>query len=117
MKEINHILQELRIDRDLRQKDLANYLGIAQQTYSNYETGTREIPIPILIQLIQFDQVSADYLLGIPPKFPGSSDMTRQYVDGISMNHLILEAQSLTRTNRRDLVRYIAFLKMHNQLK
>ena len=77
MKEINHILQELRIDRDLTQKDLANYLGIAQQTYSNYETGTREIPIPILIQLIQFYQVSADYLLGIPPKFPGSSDMTK----------------------------------------
>lgn len=30
-------LKELRVDRDIKQKDLAILLNIAQNTYSNYE--------------------------------------------------------------------------------
>lgn len=39
-------LRNLREDGELLQKDLAAYLGVAQTTYSNYEIGEREVPIP-----------------------------------------------------------------------
>ncbi len=36
MKELRMLIRELREDRDIKQKVIAEYLGISQQTYSNY---------------------------------------------------------------------------------
>lgn len=57
-------LKNLREDLDLRQKDLAEILYISHQTYSNYENGTRKIPLDILCALADFYGCSTDYLLG-----------------------------------------------------
>ena len=37
MKELRDIIRDLREDHDLKQKTVAEYLDISQQTYSNYE--------------------------------------------------------------------------------
>lgn len=58
-------LKDLREDRDLPQKHLAAELHISQNTYSQYETGTRQLPIDILIKLSRFYDVSTDYILGL----------------------------------------------------
>lgn len=58
-------LKNLREDRDIRQKDLAEYLHIRQNTYSQYENGQRQLPIDILIALAKFYNTSTDYLLGL----------------------------------------------------
>lgn len=58
-------LRDLREDSDLTQKTLANHLHIRQNTYSQYETGQRQLPIEILIQLALYFDTSTDYLLGI----------------------------------------------------
>ncbi len=60
---INRI-KEIREDRDLYQKDVANALKIKQQQYSEYEIGKRLIPINYLSDLADFYDVSIDYLLG-----------------------------------------------------
>lgn len=57
-------IRNLREDNDLTQTDIANILHISQRAYSHYENGTREIPIPILINLARYYNVSVDYLLG-----------------------------------------------------
>ena len=44
-------LRGLREDRDLTQKEVANMLGIAQTTYSQYELGKRAMPIECLVAL------------------------------------------------------------------
>lgn len=56
-------IKDLRIDKDLRQKELANYLNIHQSTYSDYELGNLNIPVPILIKLSHYYETSIDYLL------------------------------------------------------
>ena len=43
-------LRDLREDRDLKQVELANYLGCSQATYSRYETGALGVPSDILIK-------------------------------------------------------------------
>lgn len=50
-------LKELRKAKGLTQHQLANELGISQQSYARYEKGDREPNIATLIKL-------ADYLIG-----------------------------------------------------
>ena len=58
-------IRDLREDRDLTQKQMAQALNCSQQVYSNYELGQRDIPTDILIKLSAFYEVSTDYILGI----------------------------------------------------
>ena len=58
-------IRDLREDRDLKQRELAEYLNCSQQVYSNYELGQRDIPSDTLIRLSRFYGVSVDYILGL----------------------------------------------------
>lgn len=58
-------IRELREDRDLYQKQLAEYLHCTQVAYSRYELGTRDIPTEVLIALAKFYNTSTDYILGL----------------------------------------------------
>ena len=57
-------LRDMREDRDFKQTDIAEYLGIQQTVYSRYERGYQTIPLEHLIRLADFYQVSLDYLTG-----------------------------------------------------
>lgn len=58
-------LRNLREDRDLTQAEVASYLNIKQNTYSQYENGVRQIPNELLIKLALYYQTSVDYILGL----------------------------------------------------
>ncbi len=57
-------IRDLREDRDLSQKSLAEYLQIHQTTYSDYELGRLNVPVAVLHKLADYYGVSIDYLLG-----------------------------------------------------
>lgn len=57
-------IRDLREDKDLKQKDLAEYLQVHQTTYSDYELGRLNLPVAALHKLADFYGVSVDYLLG-----------------------------------------------------
>lgn len=56
-------IRNLREDKDLVQKDLAEYLNCSQVAYSRYELGQRDIPTDVLKKLAHFHKTSIDYLL------------------------------------------------------
>ena len=56
-------LRSIREDRDIRQKDIAEYLNVSQNTYSQYETGVISLTAEVLIKLSEYYNVSIDYLL------------------------------------------------------
>ncbi len=58
-------LKDIREDRDITQKEIAEYLHIRQNTYSQYENGQRQLPIDALIKLAQYFGTSTDYILGV----------------------------------------------------
>ena len=60
-----NLLLKIRQDNDLSQKKVADMLGVAQTTYSQYELEKRPMPIDYLIALCKFYNVSADYMLGL----------------------------------------------------
>ncbi len=59
-------LKELREDRDLTQQEIAVILNCKQNTYQQYESGKRQLPLQALIKLCKFYKISADYILELP---------------------------------------------------
>ena len=58
-------LKDLREDRDLTQKEIAELLGTAREQYNKYELGRQEIPFHHVITLAKFYNVTIDYLAGL----------------------------------------------------
>nr|WP_311773177.1 helix-turn-helix transcriptional regulator [Listeria booriae] len=53
----------MREDNDITQAQMATYLNISQNTYSQYETGKIEWTASTLVQIADYFDVSVDYLL------------------------------------------------------
>ena len=58
-------IRNIRIDNDLKQREVAEFLNISQNTYSQYEIGVRNFPLDTIIRLAQFYNTSVDYLVGL----------------------------------------------------
>lgn len=58
-------LRDLREDKDLSIRKLAEILHMQRTTYHNYETGKRELPFELAIILANYYNVSLDYIAGI----------------------------------------------------
>ena len=65
-------LKELREDRDLTQQQIADILNCKQNTYQQYESEKRQIPMSAVKKLCLFYKVSAAYILELPKglKYP-----------------------------------------------
>ncbi len=61
-------IKELRLEKNLSQKDLAEKLGASQRSISSWETGARQPDFETLEKLTKFFNVTADYLLGFSDK-------------------------------------------------
>lgn len=76
---IGYILKFLRKEQRLTQKEVAENLGIAQQTYAGYESGKHEPSIEIAIRISDFYGLSLDYITG---RFVEPNDKTiEEYVN------------------------------------
>lgn len=58
-------LEDLRIDADLTQQQIADVLNCQREVYRRYEKGIRELPLSYAIILAQYYSVSLDYLVGL----------------------------------------------------
>ena len=58
-------IEDLRVDSDLTQRKVAEYLHMHLEVYRRYEKGIREIPVWALVQLARLYHVSTDYILGL----------------------------------------------------
>ena len=58
-------IKDIREDREMKQKDVAEFLNISQTNYSKYELGKINIPIETLKKMSILFNTSVDYLLGL----------------------------------------------------
>lgn len=61
-------VEDLRIDHDLTQQEVADILNCQREVYRRYEKGTRELPLSYAIILAKYYKVSLDYLVGLSDK-------------------------------------------------
>lgn len=57
-------IRDLREDRDLKQRQVAEYLMCDQSLYSKYEREERPLPLDAADKLADLYGVSVDYLIG-----------------------------------------------------
>ena len=57
-------LRQLRVDKHLRQEQVANLIGVTKGAVSAYENDIRQPSYDVLIRLANLYRVSTDYLLG-----------------------------------------------------
>ena len=62
-------LNELRIERNFKLKEVAEKLNVTIRTISRYEDGTREPSVEMIIKFCKLYDVSADYLLGLTDSY------------------------------------------------
>lgn len=55
-------IRDLRLDNDLTQKAVADYLNVSQRVYADYELGNVRIPVEHLLRLSYYYHVSMDFL-------------------------------------------------------
>ena len=70
-------MKELREQRRLTQKQVAELLEISRSSYAKYEAEKRELPAEVLIKLVRFYKTSADYIVGLtddPRPYPSAED-------------------------------------------
>ena len=60
----NNRIENLRIDNDLTQQQVADILHCQREVYRRYEKGIRELPLSYAIILADFYNVTLDYLVG-----------------------------------------------------
>ena len=57
-------LEDLRVDHDKTQIEIAEYLNLNREVYRRYEKGIREIPVWALLKLAELYRTSTEYILG-----------------------------------------------------
>ena len=74
------ILSQLRIQRQLSQKELAAEMNISSGTIGMWETHKRLPSLYMLVKIAQYFDVTTDYLLGISsdPKNDSSNSLSKE---------------------------------------
>lgn len=57
-------LIQLRKDKKVTQKEVADHIQVSRVTYTQYETGSRMPSLAVIYRLADYFNVSTDYLLG-----------------------------------------------------
>ena len=57
-------IEDLRIDHDMTQKEVAALLCCHREVYRRYEKGLRELPLSYAIILADYYDVTLDFLVG-----------------------------------------------------
>ena len=60
-------ISDLRVDHDLTQRRVADYLNMNLEVYRRYEKGLREIPVWALVKLAELYPTAPAYLRGRTP--------------------------------------------------
>ena len=102
-------LKELRKEIKYTQRDVANYLGITQPAYANYENGSRQADYDTLNKLADLFNASVDYILGRTDDRQPSNSLDKQ-LEGIDFA-LWEEVHDLTDEEKKDIINFVKFTK------
>lgn len=97
-------ISELRKQNGLSQKELSRIVHIAQNTLSQYETGTRTIARRVIEELSDYFGVSDKYLLGL------TEYQTNETEHSYSSNNLLTDITKIEQTDSvSDVNKYLEY--------
>ena len=110
MTNVHVKIKNLREESRLKQRQVADYLGISQQAYSYYELDKRELPARHVVNLAKLYNVSTDYILGMEPERAGSYDLNATFVQDVQLKDVLISLRKLKKTSKKDLMKYLSYL-------
>ena len=90
--------------------DVANYLGLSQQSYSRYENGANELPLRFMEPLSKLYGVSSDYILGISANAHDIASVSENFYDGVLLGNLMEKISLLDKKRIAKLFDYVKYL-------
>lgn len=99
-------IRNLREDKDLTQKQVADILFMQLTQYRRYESGERELPLELAITLAEFYDVPIDYIAGISDKITTSPTALT-----IEEKQLISNYRSLSEADKKKLIEISDIMK------
>ena len=97
---IGERIKELRSEKELLQKDLAQKIHVAANTLSQFENGKANPSYEVLIALADFFEVSTDYLLGREDDFGNVSIQSNEPALSTEEQRLLDTFRKLNARNR-----------------
>lgn len=86
-------LKELRLERNLSQRQVAEQIGVSASVISGYENGDRTPSIETLLSLSYFYKCSIDYLVGkVPQKSVTCLDISSLSDKQINALHALIDS-------------------------
>lgn len=69
MTTLGERLKQERLAKGYTQKQIADAIGVTYNAVCNYEAGSREPSVDLLVKLCKVLDVSADYLIGVSDSY------------------------------------------------
>lgn len=117
MASFGEILCELRKDRHLTQKQLAELMNVAVGTISNYETGRHDPDLHSLIWLADFFQVTTDYFLGRTTCDISVSYLEEPFTSELTFGSMMKQLASLSPNNRKMIAELLRYIRLGDVLQ
>ena len=114
MASFGELLRELREDKKITQKELAQKLCVTVGTISNYENDQHLPDIEKLIMLANFFNVSTDYLLGRSISRFSPNNIKKEFSSGRTYGSLISDYQSLSPRQKQALLLILDDMKFRS---
>ena len=116
MSQIGDILTELRKDKGLTQKQLAEEFRVASSTISDYELGTRPPPVDTLIQYAKKFDVTVDYILGLTRIQDKLSSFSDEFLPGRTYGMMIRDMNKLLPGQKQALALIVESMRFYTEV-
>ena len=110
------ILFQLRADRGIYQKQLAEYLSVSIGTISNYENGVHCPDLSTLCRIAEYFNVSADYLLGLTNNPMPINSLNTKLSDGYTVGSVLNSILELSQSSRQKMAKYLSMIKICEEM-
>lgn len=109
------ILKQLRQNRNLSQKQLAEAIFISPSAVSQYETGNTHPSHETLERIAKFFNVTTDYLFGNSSNAELEERMNQDYCDGVTVSSFMDRCMSIKGKHRETLLDVVEALELQSQ--
>lgn len=116
MAQFGDLLAELRQDKKLTQKELAQVIYVTPGTISNYENNAHFPDVEKLIDLADFFGVTTDYLLGRSSFNIPLDIFNEQIAVGKTMGEFVGDVKNLSADRKRTLISMVKDMKIGEML-
>ncbi len=113
--EFGKIISELRAEKGIYQKELADYLKVSIGTISNYEQGIHSPDFETLCKLADYYDVSIDYMMGRTEIRACAKDLERPLTDNYTVADLLNTTLQLDSGSAHSLVEYVSLLRLKQE--